>query len=56
MENDPLSARDAATDEKLWKDPDWICPQCGYVNMAIRGVCRNFNCGFDSEVAHAGLC
>jgi len=46
--------RDIETEEQLWKDPPWTCPQCRYVNLAIRERCRN--CGFDSAVAHAGLC
>lgn len=45
---------DKATEEQLWKDPDWICPGCRYVNFGIRVRCRN--CGFDSAVAHAGCC
>jgi hypothetical protein len=24
------------TQEQLWLDPDWTCPQCGWTNMAIR--------------------
>ena len=47
----PFAAKD--TEEALWKDPDWVCPNCKTVNMAIRGVCRS--CGFDSEVTHAGV-
>lgn len=35
--------------EQLWKDPDWNCPQCGFVNRAIRSRCRNFQCGFEWE-------
>jgi len=36
--------------EQLWKDPDWTCPKCGWVNMAIRNRCRNFNCDHDWDV------
>lgn len=35
--------------EQLWKDPDWTCPRCGFVNMAIRSACRNFACTFRWE-------
>lgn len=35
--------------EQLWQDPDWTCPQCGFVNMAIRSRCRNFKCNFQWE-------
>lgn len=46
--------RDIALEEQLWKDPDWTCPSCQFVNKAIREKCRN--CGFDSAAVHAGLC
>ena len=36
------------TAEQLWHDPDWRCPMCGFMNMAIREVCRN--CHFDSAL------
>ena len=35
--------------EQLWMDPDWTCPQCGFVNIAVRSQCRNFTCGFRWE-------
>ena len=34
-------------EEQLWKDPDWMCPHCQFVNFAIRQKCRN--CGYDSN-------
>jgi hypothetical protein len=46
--------RDTETENQLWQDPPWTCPQCRFVNLAIRERCRN--CGFDSAVAHAGCC
>lgn len=34
--------------EALWTStPDWTCPNCRFVNMAIRELCRN--CGYDSN-------
>jgi hypothetical protein len=38
------------TAEQLWKDPDWKCPRCGWMNKAIRERCRNFDCGFNSAL------
>lgn len=32
------------TEEQLWLDPDWTCPRCRYVNLAVRAACRN--CGY----------
>lgn len=29
--------------------PDWVCPHCGWVNNGIREICRNFECGYDSN-------
>lgn len=29
-----------ATAEALWTDPDWVCPQCHFTNLAIR-ECSN---------------
>ena len=40
--------RDPRTVEQLWKDPPWQCPQCRWMNVAIRERCRN--CGFDSAL------
>ena len=40
--------RDIEMEEQLWKDPDWICPQCSFRNLAIREHCRN--CNFDSAL------
>jgi hypothetical protein len=37
-----------ATAEALWTDPDWVCPQCHFTNLAIRECCRN--CGFNSAI------
>lgn len=39
--------RDIHTEEQLWKDPDWNCPNCMAVNLAIRERCRI--CGYDSS-------
>lgn len=36
--------------EQPWKDPDWICPRCGFCNFAIREIRRNFRCNFDSAL------
>jgi hypothetical protein len=41
---------DKDLEEQLWKDPPWTCPRCGFVNLAIRERCRNFQCGFDSAL------
>ena len=32
---------DKETIEQFWKDPDWTCPHCKFVNKAIREKCRN---------------
>lgn len=40
--------RDLALEKQLWKDPDWKCPQCSFVNLAIRERCRN--CDFNSAL------
>ena len=42
------SVMDAKTAEQLWHDPDWVCPQCRFTNLAIRECCRN--CGFNSAL------
>lgn len=39
--------RNIELEEQLWHDPDWTCPKCGFVNLAIRDRCRNFECDFD---------
>ncbi len=44
---------DPVTLNALWHDPDWDCPRCNAVNMAIRGCCRI--CGFDSERVSGGV-
>lgn len=48
--------RDVRLEEQRWQDPPWTCPnpECRFVNMGIREICRN--CGFDSAVTHAGCC
>jgi len=38
---------DTETAEQLWKDPDWTCPHCRFVNFAVREKCRK--CGYDSS-------
>lgn len=40
--------KDTKTIEQLCKDPDWNCPSCRYVNLAIRDHCRK--CRYDSNV------
>lgn len=48
--------RDLATEEAMWKGPDWTCPRCGFVNMSIRERCRNFiQCGWDSALVSEGV-
>lgn len=44
--------RDPAIEEQLWKDPDWDCPRCQAVNMAIRDKCRL--CGWDTAIVSEG--
>jgi hypothetical protein len=39
--------REPEVEEQLWKDPDWTCPSCQFVNFAVRSKCRN--CGYDSN-------
>jgi len=41
------SGASGGVEEELWKDPDWTCPHCQFVNFAIRQKCRN--CGYDSN-------
>ncbi len=49
--SDPLPGESGMTDETkehLWtKEPDWRCPHCTTVNLAIREKCRT--CGYDSN-------
>jgi hypothetical protein len=40
-------ATEPEVSEQLWKDPDWNCPNCDFVNFAIRQRCRS--CGYDSN-------
>jgi hypothetical protein len=38
-----------SVEEVLWTlTPDWTCPHCKSVNLAIRERCRS--CGYDSNV------
>ncbi len=41
----------ARTQEQLWKDPDWTCAHCQFVNFAIRQNCRNCGCCRNAEQA-----
>lgn len=50
-----MPTNDPAILEQLWKDPDWTCPRCGWVNKAIRERCRNFQCGWDTAVVSGGV-
>jgi hypothetical protein len=44
--------RDIELENQIWRDPDWICPRCKTVNMAIRKICRE--CRFDSPLVSEG--
>ena len=35
------------TTDALWLSPDWDCPNCREVNLAVREHCRA--CGYDSN-------
>ena len=37
-----------------WNDPEWTCPQCGFVNMGVRVRCRNFHCNWDTAIVSEG--
>ena len=43
-----MSERNVELEQQLWRDPDWVCPECRFTNLAIREICRN--CGFDSAL------